>query len=179
MVKKQISIQCNVSKSDFQSLRIYYMYRRKPKRTRILVYLCLASIASLATSEAISGMQYLRLAGIAGMIVVAGIYCWITFDTRHLDETVKQFLNARQDVTLTTDGVAVNWKGFEPTEYTWNEIDHTVETDSHFYLFIDPEFAVMLPKLEMKEFQIREIHELLSSHAKLIQDMSGWKADKI
>lgn len=179
MSDKTIRIISIPSAADYNSLRVYYMYRQRPKRTRVIVYLCLASLALLAISETVFAMFFLRISGLLGMLAVAGIYARIVVEARPLDKNVKGFMNIRQEVELTEDGFTVEWKGYEPLACSWSEVYRTVESDSHFYLFTEPEFAVILPKLDMKEATEKRIRDLLERHTELISEVSGWKARKI
>jgi len=179
MSEKNILFKCNTTKGDYNSLRNYFMYKQKLKRTKVLVYLFLASIALLVISEFAFAIFFLRLAGLAGMVVVFGIYSWITVEVRPLEKNVKEFINKKQEINLTDSGFTVTWTGYEPIEYNWSELDRVVENDTHFFIFTVPDFAIIMPKLEMKEYRVTEIHDLFERNVKLVTDLSDWKSEKI
>lgn len=56
----------------------------------------------------------------------------------------------------------------------WSEIHGAVELDTHFFLFVDQYFALLIPKLEMRQYRVREIRAFLEKHIEVISELSGW-----
>jgi len=179
MGEKSILFQCIVTKGDYNTLRFYYMYKQKLLRTRILVYIFLISLILLVLSDMTFAFPFQRMLGLIGMLVVTGIYSWIVIEVRRIENNVKKFVNLKQEMNLADGGFTVKWAGYEQTEFSWDEVDHVVESDAYFYLFTEPDFAIIMPKLIMKEFMVKQIHDLFEKHITLVSEMSGWKARKI
>lgn len=174
MTEDTIKVQSVTSKSDYNSLRGYYMYKRKPEQTKILVIIMLASFACLVLSQTQFSFPYLKNIGAFGIIVIAFSYSLISLDARRLEKSVKNSMNRKQDIILTEEGFSVKWTGFEIVEYDWPDVNYAVESDSHFYLFLEKYFAIIIPKVELKEYREKQIHKLLENHVKLVADTSGW-----
>ena len=179
MSGKTISVQSMVSRSDYNVLRNYHMYKKNLKRTRITVYILLASLVLLFISETAFTLPFLRLLGFIGILIVAIIYAWLSLDARKLEKIAKGIINKKQEILLSESGFSVKWTGLEQSQYRWEEVDHVVENDSHFFLFLDEYFVIIIPKLVLKEYRVSEIHNFLKNHVTLISDMSGWKPQGI
>lgn len=179
MKEREYTVGFNVDKQEYNALRNYYMYKRTPKRTKIMVYLLLASILLLIISGTPFAFPYFKPLGLIGMLVIVGIYSWVSIDARRLEKGVQELIGKRQETILTENGFTVKWKGtsrFE--EYLWDEIDYVYEDDSYFFLFVSLHSAIVISKLEMKiekkDKIIKEISELIKRHAKLISDLSDF-----
>ena len=184
MKEKEIIIEFKLEKADYDSLRSYYMYRKTPERTKIMVVLLIVSLALLVLSETEFAFPYFKLIGLCGILVIAGIYSWVSIDARRLEKGAQELIGKRQETKLTEEGFTVKWKGSgQFYEYLWEEIDYVFEDDSHFFLFVDRHSAIIISKLELKfekkEYQIKELHDLIERHAKLISDLSDYKYQKI
>ena len=175
MTEDTIKVQNIVSKADYNSLRGYYMYKRKPEQTKILVIIMLISFACLVISKSAFSFPYLKDIGAFGIIVIAFFYSLISWDARRLEKSVKNIMNKKQEISLAEAGFSVKWTGFDLVEYEWSDIGYAVETDAHFYLFLEKYFAIIIPKLELKGHQVKQIHKLLEEHIELTSDTSGWQ----
>ncbi len=179
MSDKSISVQSMVRRSDYNVLRNYHMYKRNPKRTKITVYILILSLVLLIISETAIPLPFLKLLGIVGILFIAVIYTWLSIDARRLEKFPKAIINKKQELTLSQIGFTVKWTGLEQAEYHWDTVDHVVESDSHFFLFLDEYRVIIIPKLELKEYRVKEIHDLLEHHVTLESDLSGWKPQGI
>lgn len=184
MKEKEILIEFTLDKPDYNALRTYYMYKRTPTRTKIMVCLLLASLLLLILSEAAYAFPYFKPIGLCGILAITCIYSWISIEARRLEKGVQELIGKKQETRLTDEGFTVKWKGsgrFE--EYCWDEIDYVFEDDSYFFLFINRYSVIIISKLEMKlgkkEFKIKEIHDLLENHIKLISDLRNYQYRKI
>jgi hypothetical protein len=183
MKEREITVEFKLGKTDYNALRTYYMYRRTPGRTKIMVCLLLVSLL-LVLSETAFAFPYFKLLGLVGILAIAVIYSWVSIDARRLEKGAQELVGKKQETRLTEEGFAVKWKDsgrFE--EYLWDEIDYVFEDDSHFFLFISRHSVIIISKLEMKfekkEYKVKEIHDFIDSHAKLISDLSDYKYRKI
>ncbi|GAB1476777.1 hypothetical protein MASR2M70_16130 [Bacillota bacterium] len=179
MSDKTIEIKSIQGVSDYGALRTYFMHKRDPKRTKITAGILLASILLLVFDYSIYPFLLFKIIGIIGIIAIAGIYSWLSIETRRLEKNIKPLINIKQEIGLTQAGFAVKWAGFELADYSWDEIYYSYESDFHFFIFIDKYFAVILPKILMKKALSKEIHDLLESKTRLIDDSTGWKYDTI
>lgn len=184
MNEKEILIGFTVDKADFNALRAYFMYKRTPTRTKSMVCLLLASLLLLILSESAFAFPYFKPIGLCGMLIIVGIYSWISMEARRLEKGVQELIGKKQETRLTGEGFTVKWKGssrFE--EYFWDEIDYVFEDESYFFLFIDRYSVIIISKLELKlekkDYRIKEIHELIKSHTKLISDLKDFEYQKI
>ncbi len=179
MSENTIKIQSFVTKSDYNVLRNYYMYKQKPQRTRFVVYLLLISIILLVLSQTAYSFSFFKPTGLLGGLVILALYSWISMDARKLEKAASQIVNKQQDMFLDESGLVVKWTHIEESTYLWSEIDQVVECDTHFFIFIDQYFVIILPKVELKEHRIKEIRRIISNHISIISDLSGWSPSGI
>ncbi len=180
MKEREFTVGFNVDKPDYNALRNYYMYKRTPKRTKIMVCLLLASLLLLIMSGTAFAFPLFKPLGLCGMLAITGIYSWISIDARRLEKGVQELIGKRQETRLTEEGLTVKWKGTSRyEEYLWDEIDYVYEDDSYFFLFIDLYSVIIISKLELKlekkDKRIKEISELIKRHTKLISDLSDFE----
>lgn len=175
MSDHSIEIKSITGPSDYGALRSYYMHRRNPKRTKITACILLPSILLLVLDQTQYSFLLFKILGTLGIIAVAGIYSWISIETRRLEKNIRPIINIKQEIRLTHSGFTVKWTGFEQAEHSWDDIDYTYENDFYFFIFIDKYFAVILPKVLMNQQMGKKIHELLDSGSQLIDESTGWK----
>lgn len=183
MKEREITVDFKLEKADFNALRTYYMYRRTPERTKIMVGLLLASLLLLVLSEAAFAFPYFKLLGLCGILAIAAIYSWISIDARRLEKGAQHLIGRRQETRLTDEGFTVNWRGLsQADEYLWTETDYVYEDDNYFFIFLDRYSYVILAKLNLKiikqEYKIKQIHDLIKNHVKLISDVGNYEYAK-
>lgn len=179
MGEKTIIIQSIVGRSDYNSLRAYHMYKRNPKRTKRIVYILVLSLGLLVISETAFAFPFLKVIGLTGIFVITILYFLLSMDARRLEKSGRDIVNQKQEICLSENGLSAKWQTSEKKEYAWANISYAVESDTHFFLFVDQYFAIIIPKLELKDYKIKEIHKLLESHVDLVSDTSGFKAHGI
>lgn len=175
MSKKNIEIKSIMERHDFHALKNYYMYKKNSQRTKIMAYIFVASLLMLIISETEFGFPFFKLVGLAGIIVIALIYSWISIDTKPLDTNLRKIVNKKQELNLRDDGFSIKWTGTEQADYAWSDIEYAYENDHHFFVFIEKQFGFVIPKLLLKGNMAKEVHELLDTHVRLINDSTGWK----
>ena len=85
-------------------------------------------------------------------------------------------MDKKQTLNISNRGVSAKWENFDETyNYDWSDFEYAVETDSHFFLFLEKYDAITVTKLTLKEYQINEIRQLIENNIKLISETSGWK----
>jgi len=180
MREKSILLEHKVYQSHYNALRNYYMYRRTPTRTKVMVCILLASLFLLILSETAYGFPFFKLIGLFGFVVIAAMYSWISIDARRLEKYAHDIVNKKQELTMTSEGFSAKWKGLIGEEkYSWTEIDHVYEDDTYFFLFIDRYSVIIIAKLEFKEHRVKEIRSLIENNAKLESDVTGFKYKNI
>lgn len=184
MNEKGILIESTVDKADFNALRAYFMYKRTPTRTKSMVCLLLASLLLMILGETEFAFPYFKPLGLCGILTITGIYSWISMEARRLEKGVQELIGKKQETRLTGEGFTVKWIGLNRfKEYSWDQIDYVFEEDSYFFIFIDRYSAIIISKLELKfekkDYRIKEIHELIKGHAKLISDLRDYEYQKI
>lgn len=176
MAEKSIEFKYIIEKKDYNALRTYYMYRRTLKRTKIMVIILLSSLVLLAISHSEFAFPFFRPIGLTGILAIAVIYSWISIDTRKLENKVKATVNKKLDLYLDEKGLSISWPGLnQAMEPDWKEMDHAYENDFYFFLFSERHFAVIIPKILMKELQTKAIRQLLEAHIPLVSDVTGYK----
>lgn len=183
MKEREITVEFKLDKTDYNALRNYYMYKRTPERTKIMVCLLLASLLLLVLSEAAFAFPFFKLIGLCGILTIVAIYSWISIDARRLEKDAQQFIDKKQETRFTEKGFTVKWKDMGLTEeFLWTETDYIYEDDDYFFIFLGDYSYVIIAKLNMKlykkEYQIKEIHDLIESHAKLIADLRNYQYGK-
>lgn len=176
MSKRSIQFRYIIEKKDYNALRTYYMYRRTPERTKMMAVILLVSFLLLVLSETDFSFPFFKIIGLAGIVVTAAIYSWISIDTRKLENAVKITVNTKLDFYLDDAGMSAGWAGLsEAKEWDWAEMDHAYENDMYFFLFTEQYFALVIPKILLKEPQIKLIHQLLTDHIRLVSDTTGYE----
>lgn len=175
MKEQTIQVKSITERQDYIALRSYFMYKRIPKRTMTIAYILIASFLLLLIGETQYGLPFFKPLGIVGIIIDALIYSWITIETRPLETNQRKVLNIKQELNLDENGLSVKWEGFEQADYTWPEMKFAYENDFHYFIFIEKDFAVVLPKVLMKGKMSRDIHELLDRHLKLINESKDYE----
>lgn len=176
MKEKTISIKSLINRTDYNSLRNYFMFRKKPKRTRILVLSLLGSLALLVINDSSFTIPFLKILGLVGFLSVAMSYYLITRDARNLEENIKAMVGKQQELSFSDNGFSVKWTGQDQAaEYDWDAIEFAVETDTHFYFFIEKHYALMLPKLELQDWTLIDTRKFIKIHIDLVSDKSEFK----
>jgi len=176
MSEKSITIKYRLERSDYNSLRTYYMYRRKTNRTKFMVSVLFISLVLLVLSETAYGFPFFKPIGLIGFFTMALIYSWISIDTRKLENAVKDIAIRTLELSLDGSGISALWPDLNlRKEYSWSEMNYAYESDFHFYLFADQHFAIIIPKLLLKDSKNKEIRSLLEKHIHFISDLSGYK----
>ena len=179
MNQKTIEIKTITSPHDYAAMRNFYLYKSRPKRTKSIAILLLFSFGLLLLSETSFAFAFFKPLGIVGMMIFAASYLWIDHEGRSLDQWAKSGINMRQELSLTEDGVSVAWPELNKRHvYPWGEVKSAVESDTHFFLFVESRLPAIVPKFELKEFQIKEIRNSIETHTNLLSDISGWKYEK-
>jgi hypothetical protein len=179
MSEQTIEIKSITEAQDFHAMKNYYMYKRLPQRTKILAYIFLASLLLLVISESEFGFPFFKPIGIAGIIVVAVIYSWISIDVKPLDTHLRKIVNKKQTLNIHEAGFSVKWEGFEEADYVWSDIEFAYENDFHFFIFIEKHFGFIIPKLLLKGNHAKNIHDLLGKNVRLVNETTWWKYQKI
>ena len=123
-------------------------------------------------------MPFFKPLGLLGIVIVTLVYCWISFEVRKLEQNVKDMIHKTQELTLDDSGLTAKWTALgSAVHYEWNAFETAVETDPYFFLFLERYYALILPKIELKDRLITEIREMISTHVKLVSELSGFKAD--
>ncbi|MEL7658121.1 MAG: YcxB family protein, partial [Bacillota bacterium] len=176
MNEKAIKIKYRLERSDYNSLRTYYMYRRKTSRTKFMVCILAASLILMVINETVLSFLLFKLIGLVGFFIIAVMYSWISIDARRLEKAVKDTVSSTLELNLDGSGLSAHWSDLNlRKEFSWSEMNYAYESDSHFYLFTDQYFAIIIPRLLLKDFQVRDIHSLLENHIHLISDLSGYQ----
>jgi hypothetical protein len=176
MNERSIEVQSTLSPSDYQALRIYFMYKRKPGRTRILVGILLISFAFLVISQSAYSMPFFKHLGIIGIIIMATIYSLITREAKKLEPGFKNLMNKKQELSISDQGVSAKWEGFSQAyDYEWPDFEYAVEVNSHYFLFLEQYDAITISKLLLKEHEVIEIRKLIEEHIRLVSETSGWR----
>jgi len=176
MSEKPITIKYRLERSDYNSLRTYYMYRRKTNRTKFMVCVVAASLVLLVISETAYALPFFKPIGLIGFFIIALMYSWISIDTRRLENAVKDIALRTLELSLDGDGLSAHWTDLNlRKEFSWSEMKYAYESDFHFYLFADQHFAIIIPKLLLKDSQNKEISILLEKHIHYISDVSGYQ----
>lgn len=174
-----VKVTGTVNTSDFQALRLYYMYKKYPARTRAMVYIFLISFLCLIISQfslSTYSMFYLKQVGIIGIIIIAGIYGFNAREAKNLEPAFRNIMDKNQILNISNRGVTAKWEGFDETyNYEWSDFEYAVETDSHFFLFLEKYDAITISKLSLKEYQINETRQMIENNIKLVSEISGWK----
>jgi len=180
MSQKNIEIKSITALHDYGAMRNYYLYKGQPRRTKTAACVLLLSFGFLVLNETPYGLSFFKPLGIAGILVFAGIYFWIDHQGRKLDKAAKFVVDAKQELEFSPEGISAYWPavGIEKN-CPWEELKAAVESDHHFFLFLEPLLPVIVPKFEMKEPRIAEFHDFISAHTDLVSDISGWKYEKI
>lgn len=177
MKDKEIKNSSVLNRTDYNALRNYFMYQKKPTRTKVLVLIMLCSFLLLIISGTPYAMPSFKPLGLAGIIIATLIYCWISFEVRKLEMNIKYMFHKTQELTLNNSGLSAKWaKSTNTVHYEWNVFEFVVETDPYFFLFLEKDYALIIPKVELKEHFITEIREIIAMHVKLISELSGFKA---
>lgn len=177
MNEKEIKITSILNRTDFNAIRNYFMYQKKSARTKVLVLIMLSSFLLLIISGTPYAMPSFKPLGLAGIIIATLIYCWISFEVRKLEINIKDMFHKTQELTLNNSGLSAKWaKSTNTVHYDWNVFEFVVETDPYFFLFLEKDYALIIPKVELKEHFITEIREIIAMHVKLISELSGFKA---
>jgi len=180
MSQKNIEIKSITALHDYGALRNYYLYKGQPRRTKTSAVILLASFGLLLLNETPYGFPFFKPLGIIGILVFAGIYFWIDHQGRQLDKAAKFVVNTKQELELSQEGIFASWPAARMEKTCpWNELTAAVESDHHFFLFVEPLLPVIVPKFEMKELRIQELHDFISTYTDLVSDISGWKYEKI
>ncbi|MDF2654420.1 MAG: hypothetical protein K0R19_894 [Bacillota bacterium] len=178
MKERKIQISSILSRTDYNALRNYFMYQKKPTRTRFIVFTLLCSFLLLIISGTAFAMPFFKPLGLLGIVIVTLVYCWISFEVRKLEQNVKDMIHKTQELTLDDSGLTAKWTASgNAVHYEWNAFETAVETDPYFFLFLERDYALILPKIELKDRLITEIREMISTHVKLVSELSGFKAD--
>ena len=176
MSEKPITIKYKLERSDYNSLKTYYMYRRKTNRTKFMVLVLVVSLVLLVISETAYAFPFFKPIGLIGFFIIAIIYSWISIDTSRLEKEVKDLAIRTLDLSLDGSGLSAYWPDLHlRKEFSWSEMKYAYESDFHFYLFADQHFAIIIPKLLLKDSQNNGIRSLLEKNIHLISDLSGYK----
>jgi hypothetical protein len=183
MKEREITVGFRLEKTDYNALRNYYMYKKTPERTKLMVGLLLVSLLLLVLSGAEFAFPFFKLIGLCGVLAIAAIYSWISLDARRLEKGAQKFIGIRQETKLTEEGFSVNWKDLgRAEEYLWAETDYVYEDDDHFFIFLGRHSCIIIAKLELKlkkqEHKIKEIHDFMESHTKLTADLRNYQYEK-
>ena len=178
MKGKKIQILSVLTRTDYNALRNYFMYQKKPVRTRFMVLTLLCSFLLLIVSGTAFSMSFFRPLGLLGVIIVTLIYCWISFEVRKLEQNVKDMIQKTQELALDDSGLTAKWSASgNEVHYEWVAFESAVETDPYFFLFLEKDYAIILPKIEQKDRLINEVREMISAHITLVSELSGFKAE--
>jgi hypothetical protein len=171
-----VKVEGTVSISDYQALRMYWMYKKYPARTKAMVLIFLVSFICLIINQSSYAMFFFKQLGLIGIIIIAGIYGVSARESKKLEPAFRYIMDKNQILNISNSGVSAKWESFDETyNYEWSDFDYAVETDSHFFLFLDKYDAITVSKLTLKEYQINEIRQLIENNIKLISETSGWK----
>lgn len=171
-----VRVEGAVSASDYQALRLYLMYKKYPAKTKAMVIILLISFFFLIVSQSSYSMFFFKHLGILGIIIIAGIYGSNTRELKKLEPSFRYIMDKNQILNISNRGVSAKWEGFDDTyDYEWSDFVYGVETDSHFFLFLDKYDAITITKLMLKEHQITEIRQLIENNIELITETSGWR----
>ncbi|HHU17094.1 MAG: YcxB family protein [Anaerovoracaceae bacterium] len=171
-----VKVEGTVNSSDYQALRMYLMYKKYPKRTKAMVLIFLISFLCLIISQSSYSMFFFKHLGLIGIIIIAGIYGFNAREVRNLEPAFNYIMDKKQTLNISNRGVSAKWENFDETyNYEWSDFEYAVETDSHFFLFLEKYDAITVTKLTLKEYQINEIRQLIENNIKLISETSGWK----
>jgi len=184
MKEGEITVGFKLSKQDYDALRNYYMYKRTPKRTKIMVFLLLASLLLLVMSQSAYAFPLFEPLGLCGILAIAGIYSWVSIDARRLEKEAQKHIGKNQETVLTEEGFTVTWKELgRAEEYLWTETEYVYEDDNHFFICVGPYSFIIIAKLDLKlykkEYKIKQLHDLIKSHAKLIAELRNYKYENI
>lgn len=180
MHEKAILIEHRVDQSHYNAVRTYYMYRQNTGRTKFLVCILLASLFLLVLSDTAYGFPFFKLLGLIGIIIMAGVYSWISIDARRFETYARDIMNKKQELVLTGKGLSAKWKGLNVEEkFDWTEIDYVYEDDSYFFIFLDRYSVIVISKIELKDPTVAEVRRLFENHVKLVSDVSGFKHKNI
>jgi len=153
------------------------MYQKKPARTKFIVSIMLCSFLLLIINSTPYKMPFFKPLGLTGILIVTLIYCWISFEVRKLEINIKDMFHKTQELTLSDSGLSARWgKSADVVHYGWNAFESALETDPYFYLFLEKDYALIIPKSEFKEHFVAGIRDMISTHMKLISELSGFKA---
>jgi len=176
MGEKEIYIEHKLESSHYNALRVYYLYRRKLERTKIMVCILLASLFLLILSDTAYGFPFFKLIGLTGMICIAVMYSWISIDARRLEKYARDIVNKKQEIIITSKGFSAKWNGSRgEEEYSWGEIDYVYEDDAYFFLFIDLHSVVVISKVVIKEQQLKDIRRCIEGNVKYVSDVTGFE----
>jgi hypothetical protein len=183
MKERDITAGFMLDKQDYNALRNYYMYKRTPKRTKLMVCLLAASLLLLAMSESVFAFPFFKLLGLCGILAIAAIYSCISIDARRLEKGAQQLIGVKQETTFTEEGFTVIWKELgKGEEYLWTETEYVYEDDDYFFICVGSYSFIIISKLYMKlykkEYQIKQIHDLIERHAKLIAELRNYQYEK-
>jgi hypothetical protein len=184
MKEREVTVGFTLDKKDYNALRNYYMYKKTPNRTMIMVLLLISSMLLLVASETVLPFRVLQFGGLLGILFIVAIYSWASIDARRLEKGAQQLIGKKQEMRLTEKGFTVKWNGLERTEERlWAETEYVYEDDDHFFISLGGHSYIIIAKLEMrlykKEHKIKEIHDLIEKHAKLISDVRDYRYEKI
>lgn len=176
MSEKPITIKYRLERSDYNSLKTYYMYRRKSNRTKFMVSVLVVSLVLLVISETAYAFPFFKPIGLIGFFIIALMYSWISIDTRRLENAVKDIATRTLELSLDGSRLSAHWPDLNlRKEFSWSEMNYAYESDFHFYLFAGQHFAIIIPKLLLKDSKNKEIRSLLEKHIHFISDLSGYK----
>jgi hypothetical protein len=175
--KREIIVEFRLKKEDYNALKNYYMYKRTPKRTKIMACLLIISFLLLALSGMSYALPFFKAVGLCGILSVVAVYSWVSIDARRLEKGVARFIGKKQETRLTEEGFCVKWKEIETEEeYPWTEANYIYEDDDYFFISLGSRSYVIIAKLDMKinrqEHRIKEIHDLTEERAKLFSELS-------
>ncbi|MDD2190327.1 MAG: YcxB family protein [Eubacteriales bacterium] len=176
MNERNIKIRSTVGAPDYQALRIYFMYKRKPNRIYLMVIILLISFALLLLTFTSYSTPYFKNLGIIGIIIIAGIYAMSAQDFKKLNPSIKELIDKDQKLNISDRGVSAKWQGYdEAYDYEWSDFEYAVEVNSHFFLFVEEYYAIIISKSSMNEYQATEIRSMIKNHLKLVSRTSGRK----
>jgi|GEM_PF-2641279 len=181
MKEREITVGFRLDKPDYDALRNYYMYKRTPKRTKIMVCLLVASLLLLVMSQSEYSFPLFEPLGLCGILAVAAVYSWVSIDARRLEKGAQKLIGVKQETVLTEEGFTVTWTDLRRVEeYLWTETEYVYEDDNYFFICVGPHSFIIIAKLYLRlnkkdEYKIKEIHDLIKRHAKLIADLRNYK----
>ncbi|MGI6751167.1 MAG: YcxB family protein [Anaerovoracaceae bacterium] len=164
-----IVFESQITQSDFQMLQHFYMYKKTPKMQHTL-YLLFGGSLSMILIHFFSAIKW--------PIVIFDIFIVIALVTgfaltlvkskvRKMTNPAKTMVGLEQKAIMDRDDyLVIEWSDTpDPLLYDWKEFYVWYEVDTHYFIFLSRELALIIPKRdstkEMQERATARLREML------------------